>query len=634
MKGLMVSLIIVIFAGVSSSVSAAGLQSGEGAAGFRPRLEFQPLGALERPGPDDSEDEVVPAPPSLLSRNSTTTSNSFGSRQSGSQPFNHPAPAGEAQRDIIFEVPIDDDAVNKLRQGLMVYSPVDVRDRTNRALPPEVVKEIALFRNANGNKEDMNAVRLEPEALEPGSRTLRFEIDEQQLNRIEQDAFVYSVPDQLRGRFDRVEFVRAGGPVVSQAGLSGGAVGNEFGLTNRNDASRFNSDPSSRFGSTSNSSKLVEQRNLPQPGPNFDPGGSEFVGPVIEPSIIDARRNRVAPLDSNQNYRLGSAFPGLQDDRPVLSASDRYDPQNEPNVRPKQLPLGWVGETGDNQGVFDRRSVSGQRSGLTVAEQRLAALQEQLAIEKAESAKLARSVSEWQGEAGRIAQERDNYSERLREASNRRNVQQAVADRSTGYREESSGGVGQAFEFAGNAARNYGTRREDFQTQATIPVAFTQVEADQRDLQARYERLLKNQGALEQVNQGLEERLQQQQQGQGVPHRSGPAENQLQPISYNSERTRVASAGSEFDPNSRADRMEVERREAPDRPKSNSNDELDEAADSGSSGGASDLLWLIPLLLMSVGLNVFLWSHCRTLDLRYSDLADELRDMVGASTVV
>jgi len=61
---------------------------------------------------------------------------------------------------------------------------------------------------------------------------------------------------------------------------------------------------------------------------------------------------------------------------------------------------------------------------------------------------------------------------------------------------------------------------------------------------------------------------------------------------------------------------------------------LEKEADSGNSGGASDLLWLIPLLLASVGLNIFLWSHCRTLDLRYSDLADELRDMVGASTVV
>ena len=633
MKGLMVSLIIVIFTGVSSSVSAAGLQSGEGAAGFRPRLEFQPLGALERPGPDDSEDEVVPAPPSLLSQNSTVTSNSFGGRQSGSQTFNHPAPAEAGQRDIIFEVPIDDDAVSKLRQGLMVYSPVDVRDRTNRALPPEVVKEIALFRNVNGNKEDMNAVRLEPEALEPGSRTLRFEIDEQQLNRIEQDAFVYSVPDQLRGQFDRVEFVRASGPVGSQAGLSGasgGARGNEFGLTNSNGANRFNTDPSSRFGSRGNPSKGVEQSNLPQPGPNFEPGGSEFIGPVIEPSVIEARRNRVAPLDSNLNYRQGSAFPLKQNDRPVLSTSDRYLPQNEPDVRPRQLPLGWVEGTEENQSVFDRRNVSGQRSGLTVAEQQLAALQEQLENERAENAKLARDVSEWQGEAGRIAQERDNFSERLREASNRRGVQQAVANRSAGYREENSGGWDRALGFAGNAARDYGTRREDFQTQAAIPVAYNQVEPRHKD--SEYDRLRRRMESLEQKNQGLEERLQQQQQQrQGVSRRGGPAENQLQPISYNSERTRVAS---KFDHNPQADRVEVEQNVEPDRSNDNPNDELEKEADSGNSGGASDLLWLIPLLLASVGLNIFLWSHCRTLDLRYSDLADELRDMVGASTVV
>ena len=618
MKGLMVSLIIVIVAGVSSSVSAAGLQVGEDAAEFRPRLGLQPLGALERPGPDDSEDEVHwPAPTSLLSRNSTTTSNAFSDRQSGSH---HPAPAEAAQQGIIFEVKIDDNAVNKLRQGLMVFSPVDVRDRTNRSLSPEVVKEIALFRNANEDKENMNGVRLEPEPIEPGSRTLRFEIDENQLNRIEQDAFVYSVPDQLRGQFNRVEFVKAGGPVGSP-GFSNGA-------------SRFNTDPSSRFRSTSDPSKFAEQWNSPQPGPNFEPGGSEFIGPVIEKSEIEARRNRVAPLDSNLNYGQRNELPQRQNDRPTLSTSDRFQlPRRESTVQLKQSPFGLARGPEENQNAFDRQNMSNnQRLGSTLAEQQLAALQQQLAIEKAERERLARSVSEWQGEAGRLAQQRDSFSDQLREASSRPVVQQAVANRSTGYREENPGYWDRGLDFAGNAARPYGTRREDFQTQAAVPVAFTQVESDQRDLQAKYERLLKTHGALEQRHLGLEDRLRQQ-QGQGT-RRGGPAENEVQPISYNSDRIRVANADNKFGRNPQADRAEVERGAAPDRSIDNRNAELDEGADSGNSGGASDLLWLIPLLLASVGLNIFLWIHCRTLDLRYSDLADELRDMVGASTVV
>ena len=64
----------------------------------------------------------------------------------------------------------------------------------------------------------------------------------------------------------------------------------------------------------------------------------------------------------------------------------------------------------------------------------------------------------------------------------------------------------------------------------------------------------------------------------------------------------------------------------------NQNAELAKGAATGRS--RSDLIWLLPLLLGSLGLNFFLWIHCRTLDLRYNDLADELRDMLGTSTAV
>ena len=64
----------------------------------------------------------------------------------------------------------------------------------------------------------------------------------------------------------------------------------------------------------------------------------------------------------------------------------------------------------------------------------------------------------------------------------------------------------------------------------------------------------------------------------------------------------------------------------------NQDAELTKGTATGSS--RSDLIWLLPLLLGSLGLNFFLWIHCRTLDLRYNDLADELRDMVGTSTAV
>ena len=51
------------------------------------------------------------------------------------------------------------------------------------------------------------------------------------------------------------------------------------------------------------------------------------------------------------------------------------------------------------------------------------------------------------------------------------------------------------------------------------------------------------------------------------------------------------------------------------------------------SSSRSDLIWLLPLLFASLGLNLFLWLHSRSLHLQYNDLAVELREMVGASTV-
>ena len=648
MKGLMVSLIIVIFAGVSSGVSAAGLQSGEDAAGFRPRLELQPLRGLERPGPDDSEDEVHwPAPTSLLSRNSTTTSNSFVGRQSDSQPANFPAPANAAQNGIIFEVPIDDDAVGKLRQGLLVYAPVDVRDRTNRALSPDVVGKIALFRNANEDKEGMNAVRLEPEPIEPGSRTLRFEIDDQELNRIEQDAFVFSVPDKLRGQFNRVEFIRAGGSVGSQGfsnGVGGGVRGNGGGLTDPN-ASRFNTNSSKRFESTSNPSKFAEQwaASSPQPGPEFAPGGRQYVGPYIESGIIEARRNQVGPLDSNQNFGQQNFsqqqnFSRQQNDRPTLSTRDRFQvAQREPEMPSKQSPFGSVREPAGNQNTFerpntfdrqtgfgrqaelDRRNAVNQRSGPTEAELQVAALQQQLAFERAGNEEL-------RGQVGRIAQQRDDFSERLREV-NSRVFQQPVENRSTDFRDANSA----YWDRGVDLTRPLGTRRSDYQTQVAVPTELAQVEYERRRrilAEQENSQLRQENGSLVADKRNLEDRLDQDQRG-GVQH-----------TSYNPGHLQVANANNTFGPNRQIDGVRtergqiegVERGSMKGRSNINQNAELAKGAATGRS--RSDLIWLLPLLLGSLGLNFFLWIHCRTLDLRYNDLADELRDMVGTSTAV
>ena len=290
MKGLMVSLIIVFFAGTTSTVLAAGQQD---AAGFKSPFGLQPNAAppFERPGPDDSDNsDALPTPTSLLSRESTNTS-SLGDRQFAAPT---PAPTSAMDNNIRFDVKVNPNAIDLLRQGKKVYSPVQVRDgATNAVLDPSVVSDIALFLDTNADKK-LQGVELYPQPMEPNSKTLRFEIPEQQLNRIEQDAFLFSVPDELRGKFDRVEFVA--GPAGSHEfspGMTSGTRGSALGFGDANGNSRFKSSPQDSFGTVNESPRW----NNPQPGPGFAPGDREFTGPVIAQSELEARRNRVGSFN-------------------------------------------------------------------------------------------------------------------------------------------------------------------------------------------------------------------------------------------------------------------------------------------------------------------------------------------------
>ena len=635
MKGLMVSLIIVIFAGVASSVSAAGQQSGEGAAGFKPRL--QPISAFERPGPDDSEDEEAwPKRTSLTSRDSTNTSNSFGGQQFASQQFGgSPAPESAEDGGIRFDVKVNDDAISKLRRGLTVYSPVDVRDENSHApLPASVVSRIAFFHDANARKSGMQPVRLEPAPMEPGSKTLTFEIHENQLDRIESDAFLFEVPDQLRGAFDRVEFVAVAGPTGSHnfsKGVTSGTRGTGFGL-----ASPGGTD---RFESTSDPSEFARQwgNDSPQPGPSYEPGDSRFIGPAIEPSELEARRNRVAPLGQTRGFAGGGDFPQRPNSgdflqRPsrggsALNTNDRFQvARRETAVEPKTSPFGepWA------------RDTSNQRSQQALAgQQQVRALQEQLAAERAEKEQLTRNAIEWKDEASRLAQERNDYSNRLREERGRQAV--PTAARQVNYQE--GPGAGRSFwdrgvDAAGNLVRPFGNQRVDFQSQGNSTVrgdGFTPTELDLRRKLAQAQELAREEADEIGV---LQARL------ASVPERGGPAGDRIVETQYSRtdfnlddrrnrgggvpEYSRDARGQQQVDRSATARAGELSERSPDKMPEKNR----------VRKSGASDLLWLLPLLFGSLGLNVFLWLHWRTLDYKYNDLADELRRMVGASTIV
>ena len=338
MKGLMVSLIIVIFAGMTSSVIAAGQQTGQDASGFKPRLGLQPNAApsSDRPGPDDSDDDFAwPDPASLLPRESTNTS-SLGDRQLGG-----PTPASAMGDNIRFDVKVDENAIRLLRQGQKVYSQVDVRDRSNMALNPDVVSDIALFLEDNAGK-NLQGLTLYPQPMERDSSILRFEIPEQQLDRIEKDAFLFKVPDDLRGKFDRVEFVAVSGPSSSQefsGGVTSGPRGSGLGFGNPNETRRFTSSENDQFGSLREIPRETPREAsrfsiAPKPGPGIESGDYRFMGPSID-SVELQRRNRIAMQEPNRNFEpptdfarsqvnTGGQFRLAERDRPVEPIQNRF----------------------------------------------------------------------------------------------------------------------------------------------------------------------------------------------------------------------------------------------------------------------------------------------------------------------
>jgi len=629
-------------------VAATGQQAGEDAAGFKPRLgQGRSARSFERPGPDDSADEVAwPNPTSLLSRSSTTTSqlNPLGDRQVGPSASN---------KDIRFDVKIDDAAVTMLRQGRKVQSDVKVRDQsTDTALDPSVVSDIAFYHDGNAGK-NLQGYNLEPQPMQLGSRTLLFEIQEQQLDRLEGGAFQFKVPDDLRGKFDRVEFVAVSSSGGSQfpSGLSSNSRGSRLGLGGLNETNRF--------AGTNETAAQRWNTSEPQPGPGAEPGEREFIGPYISPTELQSRQNRVAPLDTNNNFSLAERSPRGETsrnfnqlprvDRTQLETRDRFSvAEPSPQAAPKS-PFGRVWEQPDNNLSTNRNSFDGNSGNNALVNEQVRIYQQQVADARARADAIAREANDWKEEAARLAQQRNDLDEQLRLASNRQVIEPSRTQQSTSY-------LGQAVGAAGNAIRSFGTRREDFQTQENPYAGWTQAELNLRQevarLQDEKEQKDWENRQLTQRNHAMEDQLAEAKRQFG----RSPTFNHdinLTGFSPNDNQTRggnrTANANDAYHTNqAESEDTERRRREHAQNPPGGRTEGGRTEGGRGEGGrlesgraeegktkssGASDLIWLLPLLLASLGLNFFLWIHCRSLYLKYTDLADELRDMVGVSTI-
>ena len=634
MKGLMVSLIIVLLAG-SSTILTAGQQD---AAGVESRLKLQPSVAspFDRPGPDESDDEVAWPTPTSVSRGSTNTSQTFGDRQ-----LRAPAPESGLDKDIRFDVKVNQNAIEQLKQGRKVFSPVEVRDQTtNAALHPSVVSDIALFLDDNAGRQDLKGIRLDPQPMEPGSTTLTFEIPEQQLDRIEQDAFLFNVPDGLRGKFDRVEFVK--GPAGSHelpTGLTGGPRGSGIGFGNPDSNNRFVTNQADRFKSPDETQRW--NLNTPQPGPGALPGDRDFIGPVIDPVDLQANRDRMARLDQDSNFgRQGGQV------RSPLDTGNRFKIAREPNdgllSRPRETSDFNRNTIDQSQGALRQNTTptsNDQRYQESIAQQQLRILQQQLADAEADKQALQKNASDWMREADTLAQQRNNLSQQLKSVSNRELAVLPATTQPAGFQ---PGSVANRtyLDRTIAAVKPFGSQREDFGYREPVYSNPTQTELAQ---QSRIDQLRNELEDQKDKNRWMlfetEERIADLKKNM---QRRSTSEAGIQPTSYLPDRSnpvRSADRNNTFgqeNPNLTNIANDPRGRGAPGKNPPEyrqTGDNTDGQELNTNKKSSSDLIWLLPLLLGSLGLNFYLWVHCRTLYMRYTDLADELRGMVGASTI-
>ena len=228
--------------------------------------------------------------------------------------------------------------------------------------------------------------------------------------------------------------------------------------------------------------------------------------------------------------------------------------------------------------------------------------------------------------ANDMRQQRNDLNNQLRVASNRpATQQQPVNTQPPTYQQIANPSYwSNPLNAAANLVRPYGSPPKNPQRQETAYNGMTQTELE---MQRKIDTLLVRNGALDQEKQAALEQLNQEKR-----HRDGPANSEVPPTSYNPEYARTANAKHTYN-NARPDFIPPKTRQHQMGTENQAENFANDNKGKQKSSSRFDLFWLLLLLLISVGLNLFLWLHSRSLHLQYNDLAVELREMVGASTV-
>ena len=333
-------------------------------------------------------------------------------------------------------------------------------------------------------------------------------------------------------------------------------------------------------------------------------------------------------------------------------------PTRSPFGLPRQQPETNQNTFNQNQNTSGRNTFPPTRSRQptaepgyreSIAEQRLRMLEQQLAAEKAEKALLQRDATDLMREADLLAQQRNDLTQQLKSETTRRFAAQQSNSQPVGYQQQYAAGreyLGGTLEVASNLVRPFGSRREDFQRRETAFDSRTLTQLEQQKIIEDQQRQIENQ-RQEKFNQQIEMTIENRVAKE--LERRPTYSDSVQPTSYsgppadgnlnrgNGRNGTGPERGANADTRNRQGAGNMvgpifgQAATKPNPRVDRGNGRPEELGTNKT--GSSDLIWLLPLLLGSLGLNFFLWVHSRSLYLRYNDLADELRGMVGGSTI-
>ena len=341
-----------------------------------------------------------------------------GNRAPGGSPQTNPFAAKantSSQIDPNFvrpmEVPVSPDLLNALKAGKELQAPISASDPISGVTRgPEYVSGISLTTSENEDKQlQRHRVWAQPQRRGSDKEALVVKLSSNDLLALENRRLSLDIPESERGRYSKVYFsydnpAAAASPTPDNRGAFGGSVAGNNRSTNFNsrptDFSSRPTDFNSRQTTFNDGSQTERPSPLVQnPGP-VEPGEVDFMGPFLpEAEIARNRAQKTWDPPQRQNVqntpqwdrfanqgnqtnpavdplRNQSGLGGYDYDaarersRKELAAKKEQERRDEQNAR-EQEQQAFLAQGRENQRILERR----RQEELDAAQKRLATLQ-------------------------------------------------------------------------------------------------------------------------------------------------------------------------------------------------------------------------------------------------------------------